>query len=148
MSTDRLVELVWREDERPEREVAAVQTYVSRLRAALGAGDVLTRLGTGYLVRVAPTQLDAARFAALVAEARGEAADDHRRALSDPRAYRLEYHLESGPGWVTTRLAVRLHDGADDGHLAVSDGVNATPSRRRPGRRPARGRWRSEGRAP
>jgi hypothetical protein len=33
---------------------------------------------------------------------------------AEPDPYRLEYELETGPGWVTRRLAVRVHDGASE----------------------------------
>ncbi|MFC7760970.1 BTAD domain-containing putative transcriptional regulator [Catellatospora bangladeshensis] len=45
----------------PPSAVNALQTYVSRLRAALG-GDILARRPAGYLLDIAPGQVDAHRF--------------------------------------------------------------------------------------
>jgi predicted ATPase/DNA-binding SARP family transcriptional activator len=46
VSTDRLVDAIWR-DEPPARVEKAIQTYVHRIRAVLGAGVIETR-GDGY----------------------------------------------------------------------------------------------------
>ena len=95
VSMDRLAEDVWGGDP-PEGWVTTLQTYVFHLRRALEpdrlrgvAGDVLVTRGRGYLLRVNPAQLDAARFqdgftagrAALEAGRYAEAAETLRKAL-------------------------------------------------------------------
>jgi predicted ATPase/DNA-binding SARP family transcriptional activator len=66
--TDWLIEQLWPGD-RPATARNNVEVYVSRLRRALGPGIVLTRT-PGYVLRVGPGQLDAARFESLLASAR------------------------------------------------------------------------------
>lgn len=44
----------------------------------------------------------------------------------DPVPYRLDYRLETGPQWITTRLTARVHDGAEERRLDLrraSDGT-------------------------
>jgi DNA-binding SARP family transcriptional activator len=67
VSTERLIDELW--GHAPPVTVAkSIQTYVSRLRRQLGDGRLLTR-APGYLLRVAPDELDVARFERLVADA-------------------------------------------------------------------------------
>src|SRR5829696_5455723 len=63
-----LVDEIWG-DEPPEKVRNVVQTYVSHLRKALGDGRIESR-PPGYRLRVDPSELDAARFDALVREAK------------------------------------------------------------------------------
>ncbi|WP_203746013.1 AfsR/SARP family transcriptional regulator [Catellatospora bangladeshensis] len=60
VTVDRLIANAWGEQP-PPSAVNALQTYVSRLRAALG-GDILARRPAGYLLDIAPGQVDAHRF--------------------------------------------------------------------------------------
>ena len=87
VSTDRLVDELWGE-QAPPTAVKSLQVYVSQLRKVLGEGVLETR-GRGYLLRLAPDQLDAERFEGLLelgrelfaaGDARG-AADVLREAL-------------------------------------------------------------------
>lgn len=71
---DRLVDGLWG-DEPPATARASVQTYVSRLRRALGEGRLEGRSG-GYVLHVAAGELDADRFEGLVDRARGTAQAD------------------------------------------------------------------------
>ena len=76
VSADELIDGLW--GERPPASAAKnVQLYVSRLRRVLRDGDseaeIVTR-GRGYLLRLSPDALDAARFERLVAQASHEAA--------------------------------------------------------------------------
>ncbi len=72
VSAERLAEDLW-EGEPSDRAVHSLQVYVSRLRKALreagGDGIVVTQ-PPGYMARVSPECLDAARFEALVTESR------------------------------------------------------------------------------
>jgi WD40 repeat protein/DNA-binding SARP family transcriptional activator len=65
---DVLIDDVWGE-ETPEKARHILQTYVSNLRKSLGDGR-LERRPSGYLLVVEPFELDAARFHALVANAK------------------------------------------------------------------------------
>lgn len=95
VSRDRLIDELWGEHP-PETAAKLVHVYVSRLRKALeperagGAGDVLVTQAPGYLLRVAPDQLDLHRFERLVEEGQralscgmpSEAAERFRAALA------------------------------------------------------------------
>jgi class 3 adenylate cyclase/DNA-binding SARP family transcriptional activator len=77
VSSARLVEAVWGQEESPTRR-KSLQVCVSRLRKALGDPAILARKGATYEVRVAPGELDSERFERLV--------DAGRRALADGEA--------------------------------------------------------------
>jgi WD40 repeat protein/DNA-binding SARP family transcriptional activator len=68
VSAETLVDQVWGE-EPPEQARNAIQTYVSHLRKALGH-DRIEGHAPGYRLRLDPSELDAARFDALVRDAR------------------------------------------------------------------------------
>ena len=88
VSTERLIDDLWGEAP-PATAAKSIQVYVSRLRKQLGDGRLVTRT-PGYLLRVEPSELDAARFEQLAADAgRGppaQAAELLREALSLWRA--------------------------------------------------------------
>jgi DNA-binding SARP family transcriptional activator len=69
VSSSRLIEELW-PDEASESHAGALQASVSRLRKALGSGaGLLVTLPTGYVIRLAPEQLDLDRFERLVQDA-------------------------------------------------------------------------------
>jgi DNA-binding SARP family transcriptional activator len=68
VSTDRLIEELWRHDP-PENAAAALQVNLSRIRKALPHDVVATR-SPGYVLRVEPDALDLDRFERLVNEGR------------------------------------------------------------------------------
>ncbi|MFF9035919.1 BTAD domain-containing putative transcriptional regulator [Streptomyces sp. NPDC014892] len=82
VSAANLVDAVWGEDP-PTTASGLLQTYVSNLRRALhvdGRQLIVTR-APGYLVDVAPEDIDLGRFEALAAEGRAAAtAGEHARA--------------------------------------------------------------------
>jgi predicted ATPase/DNA-binding SARP family transcriptional activator len=79
VSVDALADALW--GDRPPRDPRnAVQTYVARLREALGEGAGLLTRSPGYVLDVPPAQLDALRFEQLLGEA-------HQRR-SEPAAAR------------------------------------------------------------
>jgi DNA-binding SARP family transcriptional activator len=84
VSTDRIVDALWGE-EPPKTAATSLQNFVSQLRKLLGP-DVLVTKPPGYQLRIAPEQLDLARFVRLVEEAReeppAERAAKLRRALA------------------------------------------------------------------
>ncbi len=89
---DRLIDEVWA-DEPPPAARNVLQTYVSRLRKALGADRLEHRPG-GYVLHAGPEELDVRRFEAQVATAR-------RRVSADPasaaRLYRDAEAMWRGP---------------------------------------------------
>ena len=80
---DRLVDDVF--GEAPPREARnALQTYVVRLRQALGpAGPVVATRPPGYVLEVPADAVDAERFAALLGQARATEAPSAALALLD-----------------------------------------------------------------
>ena len=68
LTTDRLVDELW-DDQPPQNAVKSVQIYVSRLRARLGR-DRIETTPTGYLLRAAADDVDAARAERLRTEGR------------------------------------------------------------------------------
>ena len=78
VSVDRLVDVLYGE-ELPANPANAVQVLVSRLRRRLapaGPADLVDGSAAGYRLRLGPDDVDAGRFAAAVAEARGRVASD------------------------------------------------------------------------
>jgi WD40 repeat protein/DNA-binding SARP family transcriptional activator len=65
---ETLIDQIWAE-EPPERVRNVIQTYVSHLRKALGH-DRIESQGPGYCLRLDPSELDAARFDALMRDAK------------------------------------------------------------------------------
>ncbi|WP_460494787.1 AfsR/SARP family transcriptional regulator [Dactylosporangium cerinum] len=90
VSVQRLIDELWA-DEPPERAIASLQAYVSRLRRALEPGrtardrsTVLVSRAPGYQLMVPADAVDAARFAAAVEQARtGTDPAEALRALTD-----------------------------------------------------------------
>jgi DNA-binding SARP family transcriptional activator/ABC-type transport system substrate-binding protein len=84
VGSERLIEELWGEQP-PETAAKALQGYISQLRKTLGHEMLLTRPG-GYILQIAPGQLDVHRFEQLVEEARDaeprEAAEKLRQALA------------------------------------------------------------------
>jgi DNA-binding SARP family transcriptional activator len=91
VSTDRLIDQVWGTDP-PSAAVGTLHSYVSQLRKVLDPArrgsttdHVICTSGSGYLLRVAPTEVDASLFALLVEQAEqaeaAEALDTLDRAL-------------------------------------------------------------------
>jgi DNA-binding SARP family transcriptional activator len=83
VSTDELIDEIWGESP-PPRATKTIQVYVSRLRKILGDDRLVTR-PPGYVLRVAPEEMDLSHFEQLAAEARGtgpeRAAEKLREAL-------------------------------------------------------------------
>src|SRR5215203_3173077 len=66
LSRDRLIDELWG-DQPPATSVQSLQVYVSRLRKLLPPDTLLTR-PPGYLLEIAPDELDLRRFEQLLAE--------------------------------------------------------------------------------
>src|SRR5271166_235557 len=71
VSSDRLVEDLW-SGRPPASAATSLHAHVSRLRRALSADQRIVTSGGGYLVRVAPGELDRERFERLVEEGGAE----------------------------------------------------------------------------
>lgn len=90
VSVQRLIDELWA-DEPPERAIASLQAYVSRLRRALEPGrtardrsTVLVSRAPGYQLMVPADAVDAVRFAAAVEQARaGTDPGEALRVLTD-----------------------------------------------------------------
>jgi WD40 repeat protein/DNA-binding SARP family transcriptional activator len=76
---ERLIDEVWGEAPPPAVR-SSLQSYVSHLRTALGAGRLEGR-SQGYVLHVDPSEVDVSRFETLVAEARRVAAADPAKAV-------------------------------------------------------------------
>src|SRR4051812_14869517 len=74
VSAERLALALWGEDA-PRRAIKTVQVHVSRLRKALGGGDIVATTPAGYRLRVRSGELDAERFNTLVASGQDALAD-------------------------------------------------------------------------
>lgn len=87
MSPERLIDEVWCDDPPPAAR-SSLQSYVSRLRTAVGS-ERLEGTAGGYVLHLAPEEVDASRFEALVQEAR-------RQAVTDPAVAVLAYQEAVG----------------------------------------------------
>jgi predicted ATPase/DNA-binding SARP family transcriptional activator len=90
VTAERLIDLLWAEASLPVDPANALQALVSRLRRALeagGGGERLVSRPPGYLLAVAPDQVDALRFERLAAEGHAHlVAGRHREAAAVLRA--------------------------------------------------------------
>lgn len=82
--SELLVEELWA-DHPPRNAAAALQTHVSRLRKTLGADTIASR-EWGYVLQVAPEDIDLRRFENLVAEAEPLAAQQRAAKLAEALA--------------------------------------------------------------
>ncbi|HKS99320.1 MAG TPA: BTAD domain-containing putative transcriptional regulator [Rugosimonospora sp.] len=83
VSPDELVDRVWGERRLPKRPSAALQTYISLLRRALGPTGAATieRRPAGYQLHVDEKSIDLHRFRAMIDKARATAHDQRAAAL-------------------------------------------------------------------
>ena len=86
VSTNRLIEEVWGDDQ-PDDAATALQQHVARLRKLLQPHDVLRTRSGGYVLAIAPEQLDLGRFERL--------RDEGGRLLDDGRAEEAARTLRS-----------------------------------------------------
>jgi len=85
VSNDVLIDGLW--GEKPPRTAkAALQNYVSQLRHALGQGVLVSR-ASGYLLEIAPEQIDLGRFERLAAEGRAAAGKERAEKLRQALAH-------------------------------------------------------------
>lgn len=78
VSIERLADMVWGED-LPANARRSVQTYVTRLRSALGA-ETISTVGAGYVLNIEPDRVDALRFLHLL-ERTDDAPETQRRRV-------------------------------------------------------------------
>ncbi len=86
VSSDRLIDELWGDDP-PDDASTALQQHVSRLRKLLEPHDVVETRTPGYMLTIAPEQLDLARFERLT--------DEGRRLLEEGRAEHAARTLRS-----------------------------------------------------
>ena len=110
VSADRLVEAIWPDGSAPEGARRTVMSYVSRLRAAIGADHLVTR-DNGYVLVLDGASYDAAEFESRLAEARrlvgpdAVATYDAALALWTGRAFG-----DDGDEWWLRPVAARLDE--------------------------------------
>ncbi|MEV4515727.1 BTAD domain-containing putative transcriptional regulator [Dactylosporangium sp. NPDC049525] len=118
VSVQRLIDELWA-DEPPERAIASLQAYVSRLRRALEPGrtardrsTVLVSRAPGYQLMVPADAVDAARFAAAVEQARtGTDPAEALRVLTDAlQLWRADPLPELGDSPLARAERGRLHE--------------------------------------
>ncbi|MBV8979924.1 MAG: winged helix-turn-helix domain-containing protein [Acidimicrobiia bacterium] len=78
---EQVVDALWGENP-PPRVRNGLQALASKLRAALGAADLVVMRGGGYVLEVPPDATDIHRYETLVATARAVATDDPERAIA------------------------------------------------------------------
>ena len=81
VSVELLIDGLWG-DEPPETAKNTLQTYVYRLRQVLGEDRIGSDAG-GYVLHAEPSEIDAARFEALVRQAKAELQTDPARAADE-----------------------------------------------------------------
>jgi DNA-binding SARP family transcriptional activator len=121
---ERVVEDLWpgSTPDEAKAKTKTVQTYVSQLRARLGADRIVTR-PPGYLIVVEPGELDADRFESLVARARNASTPAEAIALLEDaeRQWRGAALVEFAAAWAKP-TAERLQRARTD---AAGDRVEA-----------------------
>jgi DNA-binding SARP family transcriptional activator len=85
VSQDELIDQVWGENAPPTAR-ASLHNHVHALRKVIGS-EMLERQPAGYVVHVAPEQLDLGRFERLVAEARRAEPRERAAKLRDALSY-------------------------------------------------------------
>jgi WD40 repeat protein/DNA-binding SARP family transcriptional activator len=80
VTAERLIDEVWGE-EPPQAVKSSLESYVSRLRSALGSAGRIESAAGAYRLHTEPHEIDLARFEFLLTEARGLAGDDPAAAL-------------------------------------------------------------------
>ncbi|WP_169979224.1 BTAD domain-containing putative transcriptional regulator [Microbispora sp. H10836] len=145
VSLDRLIDELW-SGEAPSSATGTLQAYISQLRRALEPGrpprtppKVLLTREPGYLLAVAPGQVDLVRFAALAEDgrrslARGEpaaAADLLRRALEtwrgEPLAEFAAYEFAQPVVARLTELRASATEDWFEARLATGEGGSCVP---------------------
>jgi YVTN family beta-propeller protein len=125
VSRDRLIDALWGEQP-PATAPQTLNAYVSRLRKLLGA-DRLTRGAGGYLLQVAPGELDLDRFDDLAADGRALLVAD--RPADAAAMLRSALALWRGPALadvVYEPFGARAADTLEEGRLAaIEDRIEA-----------------------
>jgi DNA-binding SARP family transcriptional activator len=85
VSKDRLIDELWG-TQPPRTATNALQYHVSRLRKTLARDDVIVTRLPGYVIRVAPEELDLLRFENLVEKARRSSSERSAQLLRDALA--------------------------------------------------------------
>ncbi len=129
VSVDRLVDRLWG-DAPPRSPLGTLQSYVSRLRRALEPGrghgqapTVLVSEAPGYVLRLAPEQIDLHRFRTLVGEVRAAEAATAIGLLDEALAlWRGPALAGIGPDEAVAQLTVRI---TEEHHAAIEQRFEA-----------------------
>ena len=129
VSVDRLVDRLWA-DAPPRSPLGTLQSYVSRLRRALEPGRghgqapaVLVSEAPGYVLRLAPEQIDLHRFRTLIGEARAAHAATAIGLLDEALAlWRGPALAGIGPDEAVAQLTVRI---TEEHHAAIEQRFEA-----------------------
>ncbi|WP_106396563.1 AfsR/SARP family transcriptional regulator [Actinocorallia populi] len=109
LSTDALIDGLW-QGAPPRTAAKVLQGRIHELRRLLGDSDRVQRGISGYTLLVEPDELDATRFAALVAEADGAAR--HGRVDDQVELLRAADGLWRGPAYQDHTAIDLVHDEA------------------------------------
>jgi DNA-binding SARP family transcriptional activator/Flp pilus assembly protein TadD len=107
VSVDALIDRLWNQADLPSNPRASLQTYVLRVRQALGR-DAISTVSGQYTLNIAPAQVDALRFQRLLASAE---ADGHNTpaALQDALSLWLGTPFDEPlSDWLTEQAAPQL----------------------------------------
>ncbi|MBO0609088.1 AfsR/SARP family transcriptional regulator [Myceligenerans salitolerans] len=108
LPAETLTDRLWDPQDLPARPRATLQTYVARLRGALGA-EVVETVRTGYRLAASRVTVDVDRFAELAARDLGASAGERHRDLSDALAlWRGDPFHDVASGWLATEARRRL----------------------------------------
>ncbi|MBE1874515.1 AfsR/SARP family transcriptional regulator, partial [Myceligenerans pegani] len=108
VSVEALADRLWDPEDLPARPRATLQTYVARLRGALGA-DTVETVRAGYRLAPSRVAVDAARFAELATRDVEASVAARRRDLSAALAlWRGEPFHDAASGWLATEARRRL----------------------------------------
>jgi DNA-binding SARP family transcriptional activator len=80
VTVDELTGAIWGDDALPDDPRKVVQTYVTRLRKLLGGAELIYSRPGGYVIAVAPGDVDVGRFELLLGQAREAAGSGDRQA--------------------------------------------------------------------
>jgi len=103
---DTLAERLW-SDRLPQHPRRALHTYISRLRALLGA-ELIDRTGDSYLVRLAAGQVDALRMTELIRRSATANAAEPDLLAAATGLWRGEPFVQSVSPWLAGVVAPRL----------------------------------------
>ncbi|MFC0433808.1 BTAD domain-containing putative transcriptional regulator [Kutzneria buriramensis] len=107
VSVAALVESLWGQRVSPDAH-RTVRTYISRLRQALPAKDLILTRSPGYLIQLAPDAIDAVRFERAAADGRKALADGHFHTAAEGLRAALAVWRDDAYGEFAEITALRI----------------------------------------